>query len=219
MANHSLWARLRPFRRPLLFNKVALRIQSHPRIHSVNSRWTRYKSFRQHRFLGDFTWYSWIFLTWVPVVVFFNANVMELAFINGPSMYPFMNAEKDQTTAPDVTVAWKWNAQHNLARGMIVLFWNPRKPEITVVKRVVGLEGDIITTRPPYPALVIRVPPGHIWVEGDGGERDSIDSNVYGPIATALVIGTIPFVLKPLHRAGWVRWWEHPVNGRVRHRS
>lgn len=38
-------------------------------------------------------------------------------------MYPFLNAEKDQTTRNDVVINYKLNAQYGLRRGMIVTFW------------------------------------------------------------------------------------------------
>lgn len=86
---------------------------------------------------------------------------------------------------------------------------NPLKPDAMTIKRIVGLPGDVIKTRSPYPARTVIVPPGHIWVEGDGGERDSQDSNYYGPIATGLIIGKATHLLWPLHRAGRIRWWEY----------
>ncbi len=77
------------------------------------------------------------------------------------------------------------------------------------VKRVVGLEGDVVRTRAPYPYEYAAVPEGHVWVEGDG-ER-SQDSNYYGPISARLVTGRVTHVLSPWERAGKVRWWEHPL--------
>lgn len=77
------------------------------------------------------------------------------------------------------------------------------------VKRIIGLAGDVVKTRNPYPYPTVKIPPGHIWVEGDGGELKSLDSNDYGPIATGLVIGKVTHVVLPLRRAGRVRWWEY----------
>lgn len=72
------------------------------------------------------------------------------------------------------------------------------------------MEGDVVHTRRPYPSPYIRVPPGHIWVEGDAAdERLSIDSNTYGPISARLVTGRITHILSPWNKAGRVRWWEH----------
>lgn len=81
-----------------------------------------------------------------------------------------------------------------------------------VVKRIIGLEGDLIKTREPYKVSTIQVPAGHVWVEGDGGPRESQDSNTYGPIATGLIIGKITHVLYPFHRAGKVRWEDFARN-------
>ncbi|KAI1853263.1 hypothetical protein JX265_000238 [Neoarthrinium moseri] len=129
------------------------------------------------------------FATWIPVVITFNSFVAELTWIQGASMYPFLNPEKDQTLQRDLVLNWKYSPQEGLAHGMIVTFWSPSDPERTAVKRIVGLEGDVVRTREPYPVRTVQVPPGHVWVEGDGGTRDSLDSNTYGPISTGLIIG------------------------------
>ncbi|KAI1105275.1 LexA/Signal peptidase [Jackrogersella minutella] len=166
--------------------------------------WTHIK--RERKRIGKITFQLFAFATWIPVVSMFNHNVGELAWINGPSMYPFLNAEKDMTTRKDIVINYKLNAQYGLRRGMIVTFWNPYDPELMAVKRIVGLEGDIVQTRSPYPSPTARVPLGHVWVEGDGGERLSRDSNDYGPISSNLIIGRVTHVVWPLHRAGKVRW-------------
>lgn len=78
------------------------------------------------------------------------------------------------------------------------------------MKRIIGLEGDVVQTRRPYPNAYIRVPPGHVWVEGDSAdERKTMDSNTYGPISSRLVTGRITHILLPWHKAGRVKWWEH----------
>ncbi|CAJ2501979.1 Uu.00g048320.m01.CDS01 [Anthostomella pinea] len=169
---------------------------------ALRSIWTKVKHERGR--IGRFGFYLFTFATWIPVATSFNDYVAELTWINGPSMYPFLNAEKDQTTRKDVVLTVKHNAQYGLKHGMIVTFWNPSDPEVITVKRVVGVAGDIIRTRNPYPVPTARVPPGHVWVEGDGGERDSRDSNTYGPIATGLIIGKVTHVIWPLHRFGKV---------------
>lgn len=66
----------------------------------------------------------------------------------------------------------------------------------------------MVQTRPPYPHQQVRVPKGHVWVEGDG--EKSKDSNYYGPISARLITGRITHILSPLDRAGRVKWWEHP---------
>jgi signal peptidase I len=48
-----------------------------------------------------------------------------------------------------------------------------------LLKRVVGLEGDIVRDRD---NIARRVPTGHCWVEGDNGPRSTRDSNKLGPV-------------------------------------
>lgn len=80
---------------------------------------------------------------------------------------------------------------------------------MVAVKRVIALEDDIVQTRPPFPDPYVRVPRGHVWVEGDGGEGKSLDSNTYGPVSVGLVTGRVTHILLPWRKAGKVRWWEH----------
>jgi inner membrane protease subunit 2 len=58
---------------------------------------------------------------------------------------------------------------------------SPNDPEKMLIKRVIGIEGDTVLTRSPYPFKTAVVPVGYIWVEGDDGFH-SIDSNTYGPV-------------------------------------
>jgi inner membrane protease subunit 2 len=90
---------------------------------------------------------------------------------------------------------------------------NPNDPNKITVKRIVGLEGDVVKTKPPYPYQHVIVPEGHVWVEGDG--ELSKDSNYYGPISARLITGKITHILSPWDRAGRVRWWEHPLRSGV----
>lgn len=55
-------------------------------------------------------------------------------------------------------------------------------PELLTTKRIVALEGDIVTPLPPSKATSILIPEGHCWVEGDSVHR-TIDSNTYGPVS------------------------------------
>lgn len=84
---------------------------------------------------------------------------------------------------------------------------NPLNPKAVTTKRIVGLPGDLVHTRPPFPDPYIRVPPHHVWVEGDGDLTQ--DSNMYGPISIRLIQGRITHILWPFRKAGRVRWWEH----------
>lgn len=114
------------------------------------------------------------------------------------------------------------DGKRGIKRGDIVTFWKPRKPEELGIKRVIGVEGDIIypshgyATSPthsynrlgsvmdglpePNHDSVVReevgkviVPYGHIWVEGDNAEK-SLDSRDNGPISKGLVLGKAVWV-------------------------
>jgi len=60
------------------------------------------------------------FATWIPVIAWFNLHVAELTLVDGPSMYPFMNEDRDSTLRRDVILNYKWAPQEGLERGMIV---------------------------------------------------------------------------------------------------
>ncbi len=94
---------------------------------------------------------------------------------------------------------------------------SPTRPEILAVKRVIALEGDSVRTKSPYPFAEERVPPGHVWLEGDHAE--SIDSNTYGPVPVALLVGKVKGVFWPWSKAGWIRWQDWRGSGRVREAS
>ncbi|KAH9909059.1 mitochondrial carrier [Xylariomycetidae sp. FL2044] len=171
-----------------------------PSAMALRSIWTRIR--HERRRIGQYSLFLFAAAAWLPVWYEFLDHVGEITWIRGPSMYPFLNAEKDQTTRRDAVFTLKYNAQYGLRRGMIVTFWHPYNPEMIVVKRIVGLPGDVLRTRDPYPVATIRVPEGHVWVEGDAGPRDSRDSNDFGPISIGLIIGKVTHIVWPLHRAG-----------------
>ena len=56
------------------------------------------------------------------------------------------------------------------------------------IKRIVGLEGDTVVTRAPFPFSQTKVPFGHVWLEGEHPEyeRNTLDSNTYGPVRLLL---------------------------------
>ncbi|UNI13463.1 hypothetical protein JDV02_000206 [Purpureocillium takamizusanense] len=149
------------------------------------------------------------FATWIPVIAWFNLHVAELTLIEGTSMYPFMNEDRDSTLRRDVILNYKWAPQEGLERGMIVTLRSPMHPETVAVKRVVAVEGDVVRTKAPYPVPTVRIPQGHVWVEGDGPPGSSLDSNTYGPVSKRLLTGRVTHIVYPFRKLGPVRWWEH----------
>ncbi|KAG8439774.1 hypothetical protein GDO86_005805 [Hymenochirus boettgeri] len=62
---------------------------------------------------------------------------------------------------------------------------SPKNPEQKIIKRVIALEGDIVKTRG-HKKSYIKVPRGHMWVEGDH-HGHSFDSNAFGPVSPILI--------------------------------
>ena len=169
-------------------------------------------------------YYASIGIFWgTAPLIFLNDNVFEITFVTGESMSPTLSPRYHETGRTDLVFFNKWNATSNIRRGDVVHFMNPMKPEALAVKRVIGVEGDVVVLdkrrrpRPregPEPATARAwdewrgrawVPQGHVWVEGDNW-RESHDSNYYGPISKSLVTGRAVAVVRPGSRF-WTKPW------------
>ncbi|KAJ5594022.1 uncharacterized protein N7459_000230 [Penicillium hispanicum] len=154
----------------------------------------------------------------VPISIFFSEYVMQVMWVKGPSMTPYLNEDYDkmQTKSDMVLVSmwpwgriWPWERTRRLERGMVVTFRSPANSSHVAIKRVVGLPGDRITTREPCMKPTQIVPFNHVWLEGDAADpRRSLDSNTYGPVSISLITGRVFAVLGPRRR--WLDWtgWE-----------
>jgi hypothetical protein len=79
---------------------------------------------RRHRPIikhTSFVFYS--FITWLPALIWMNSKVGEVAWIQGGSMYPYLNTDIDRSTKQDACWNNKWKPLEGLRRGMIVTFW------------------------------------------------------------------------------------------------
>jgi inner membrane protease subunit 2 len=74
-------------------------------------------------FVRDFAWYSFVIASWVPALIFFNANVGEVAGVGGESMYPYLNPAFHAGLSRDICWISKRHPAKDLQRGMIVTFW------------------------------------------------------------------------------------------------
>ncbi|XP_073665940.1 mitochondrial inner membrane protease subunit 2 isoform X2 [Tursiops truncatus] len=75
---------------------------------------------------------------------------------------------------------------------------SPKNPEQKIIKRVIALEGDIVKTMG-HKNRYVKVPRGHIWVEGDH-HGHSFDSNSFGPVSLGLLHGHATHILWPPER-------------------
>jgi len=122
------------------------------------------------------------------------------AQIDGKSMDPALN---DQNEWVFVNL-WAYRKEP-IQRGGIVTFVSHRDPANHVIKRVIGLEGDIVYNEKYEKSKApVKIPSGHLWVEGDNFNvsRDSIK---YGPINVGLVFGKATHILWPYGRWGSIR--------------
>ncbi|XP_035400081.1 mitochondrial inner membrane protease subunit 2 isoform X1 [Cygnus atratus] len=155
------------------------------------------------------------FFVAVPMTVTFLDRVACVARVEGASMQPSLNPGGRQ--ASDVVLLNHWSIRnYDVQRGDIVslvtemdlslvllnfLFYilrSPRNPEQKIIKRVIALEGDIIKTIG-YKKKYVKVPHGHIWVEGDH-HGHSFDSNAFGPVSLGLLHARATHILWPPKR-------------------
>lgn len=190
------------------------------------------------------------------IAIVLNDHFAEVLSVNGRSMSPTLSPQYHETGLKDYILLRKHNVTAGLKHGDVVAFWAPHKKERLVIKRIIGLEGDLVwldkrrfergsegevrtkdgeveelehdgmrklsmqwgddpldlhTGLGGSPKGAVRVPPGHVWVEGDNW-RESGDSNFYGPISRGLITGKAICVLWPWDRCG-ERPWEWPRLG------
>ena len=66
-------------------------------------------------------------------------------------MYPFLNTDSPTSGASgekkDTVFVTLWNPTRYLRSGHVVAFYSPLRPDLLAVKRVVGLEGDVVEVR------------------------------------------------------------------------
>lgn len=134
----------------------------------------------------------------VPIGVTFLDSIGYVARVDGTSMQPVFNPDRNNQ---DYVFLNRWIIKGDdigLQRGDIVSLTSPKDPAQKIIKRVVGVEGDIVNTLN-YKSNIIKVPPGHIWVEGDHMGH-SMDSNMFGPVSLGLVTAKASSIVWPPKR-------------------
>ncbi|KAI5283834.1 hypothetical protein KEM54_001802 [Ascosphaera aggregata] len=138
-------------------------------------------------------------------------HVVQVIHATGGSMTPTLNPNHAEThTERDILLVRKYRPAFDLKRGMLVIYPSIENPDKIMVKRVIALPGDEVTTRKPCPKPTRFVDWNHIWVEGDTADwRESKDSNWYGPISMSLITGRAVAVIG-MKRVRWLKWedWE-----------
>jgi len=123
-------------------------------------------------------------------VTWFYDYVGYFAKVEGGSMQPVLNPIWGNSKFEAVRADWVFLSKFavhsfEVERGDIVTVVCPNDPKDIFIKRVVGLEGDIVRTLS-YKKRYMKIPKGSCWVEGDN-HKNSIDSNDFGPIPLGLI--------------------------------
>eukprot|EP00123_Amoebidium_parasiticum_P011989 comp21045_c0_seq1/m.28293 comp21045_c0_seq1/g.28293 ORF comp21045_c0_seq1/g.28293 comp21045_c0_seq1/m.28293 type:complete len:170 (-) comp21045_c0_seq1:646-1155(-) len=129
--------------------------------------------------------------------------VLAVSMCQGPSMQPTFNEAGDIVAVEHVS-----RLTGRLQRGDVVIIRSPQDPATTVCKRIVALEKDFVRLDPTCTLYedeeYLKVPKGHVWVEGDN-RANSTDSRNYGPVPMALICGRAFVKVWPPSSAGWIR--------------
>ncbi|XP_054282943.1 mitochondrial inner membrane protease subunit 2-like [Macrosteles quadrilineatus] len=133
----------------------------------------------------------------IPVGITFVDFVGYVARVDGVSMQPALNPNPASTT--DYVFLNRWSVRfYEVSRGDVVALTSPKDPDQKLIKRIVGLEGDIINTQG-YKNPFVRIPEGHCWVEGDH-KGHSMDSNLFGPVSLGLISAKATAIVWPPSR-------------------
>lgn len=117
-----------------------------------------------------------------------NDNFVSFGMVVGRSMQPTFNPNGSEKTPVVITRFFTEESYNKIKKGDILVYTSPKEPETISIKRVVGLEGEIIKDK--------EVPKGHIWFEGDN-KYLSLDSRDYGPVSKGLLKGKVILSLYP----------------------
>ena len=140
-------------------------------------------------------------LMWTTATTYYiHSQFLTIGVISGPSMAPTFNPEN--SIKNDLVLILRNPATLN--RKDIAFIKHPNNPSTLLVKRIKGLQGDIITPRrltrhASISQENITVPEGFAWVEGDE-PYVGVDSNQLGSVPLGLVVGKVVCILYPFNR-------------------
>ena len=138
------------------------------------------------------------FAQFASLLYFVDHYLGRVDLVHGPSMQPTLAPVGALVFVDKWSVRPFFSSAPSLQRNDIVLCDSHYRASYVVCKRVVGVAGDVLLLRDR--GAVVRVPAGHVWLEGDN-PLDSHDSRAYGAIPAALVQGRVAACVWPPWRA------------------
>ncbi|KAF7776263.1 hypothetical protein Agabi119p4_4656 [Agaricus bisporus var. burnettii] len=150
-------------------------------------------------------------LYWSPLPLFCLLHFYEINTVRGGSMKPTLSPDSSAWNDICLFDRYSIHTLHDYNREDIVTLRCPTNPKRIIIKRILAVAGDTVKTRPPCPEPEVKVPQGHVWVEGDESFR-SDDSNLYGPIPAALIESKLTRILWPPERYGPLIEPSIPIN-------
>ncbi|XGW30381.1 hypothetical protein V3C99_009396 [Haemonchus contortus] len=118
------------------------------------------------------------------------------AVVTGASMSPTLEGSDARWWHRDLVWLSPWGIRSpNI--GDILTFISPREPYMMHIKRVTGLEGDLVM--PKHRNELLIVPKGCCWMESDNPVNAN-DSNIYGPVSRGLVKNRATHIIWPPNR-------------------
>lgn len=136
----------------------------------------------------------------IPVGATVFDYVGYIARVEGISMQPSLNPVSGQGSNDYVFLS-RFNISNFIVeKGEIVSCLSPKNRKQMIIKRVTGVEGDIMrSSKDIENKRYFKVPDGHIWIEGDH-KNFSLDSNTFGPIPMGLIVAKAKCIVWPPER-------------------
>ncbi len=169
-------------------------------------------------------------IIWVSLALLLRWQIIEPRWIPSGSMLPTLQIE-DKILVEKISPKIAKLQHKDLHRGTIVVFKPPSslvnagyKKTTALIKRVVGIPGDLIEVRDGkllrngevineiwresplnYEQPPTRIQDNQLWVLGDN-RNSSLDSHIWGPLPSKNVVGTAVWRYWPLKAFGPIRF-------------
>ncbi|MEO6334431.1 MAG: signal peptidase I [Pyrinomonadaceae bacterium] len=169
----------------------------------------------------------------IVVFILFGVFAVQPVVVEGTSMLPQLNDGERLLVNKLVYYKFQGFSWGHLERGDIVVFWFPKEPDKSYVKRIIGLPGEMIEVRngkvfidgqelnedyldtehnqslPSFPAK--RVEDHHYFVMGDNRDNSS-DSRYWGLVPEKYIYGKAFFRYWKPSNMGFLEHGPYDIN-------